>query len=208
MGKQVDEFVRRETELRENVKTLYSLVWGQCTDIMKQKLEASDDFEDIALEQNGLELLKAIKNIVFQFQSQKYLPHALHESKRRFYQCHQSKYTTTAQYLEQFQNLVDVIEHSGGSIGVDGGTIKSVATERGIDLDTATDTTKALLKDVAQQRYLAVAFLLGSDRTRFGRLIENMENDFLQGTNTILVQSQVHTICLQIGSKIPVTWYQ
>jgi hypothetical protein len=62
--KQVDEFVRRETELRENVKTLYSLVWGQCTDIMKQKLEASDDFEDIALEQNGLELLKAIKNIV------------------------------------------------------------------------------------------------------------------------------------------------
>lgn len=30
--KKVDEYVKREMYLQENIKTLYSLVWGQCTD--------------------------------------------------------------------------------------------------------------------------------------------------------------------------------
>jgi hypothetical protein len=37
--KKIDEFVKRETYLDENLKTIYSLVWGQCTDIMRQKVE-------------------------------------------------------------------------------------------------------------------------------------------------------------------------
>ena len=42
--KSVDEHVRRIGYLTENIKTLYSLVWGQCSDIMQQKIEASADF--------------------------------------------------------------------------------------------------------------------------------------------------------------------
>ena len=83
--KQVDEFVKKQTYLEEHVKTLYSLVWGQCTDIMRQKLEAVNNFEQVSADGNGLELLRMIKNLAFHFQSQKYLPHSLHESKRRFY---------------------------------------------------------------------------------------------------------------------------
>ena len=30
---------------------------------------------------------------------------------------------------------------------------------------------------------MAVAFLLGCDRSRYGRLIEDLENDFLQGND-------------------------
>ena len=41
----------------------------------------------------------------------------------------------------------------------------------------------AELKHTTQVRYLAVAFLLGADRSRYGRLIEDLENDFLQGRN-------------------------
>lgn len=177
--KQVDEFCKREAQLRENVKTLFSLVWGQCTDIMRQKLDALPDHEAVALANDGLELLKSIKVIVFQFQSQKYLPHALHEAKRRFYMCYQHKFMTTTAYLELFQNIVDVIEQSGGTIGTDSGLILAFAEARGLDI--ATDLPE--LERISQQKYLAVAFLLGSDRTRFGRLIEKLENDYLQGQN-------------------------
>jgi hypothetical protein len=38
-------------------------------------------------------------------------------------------------------------------------------------------------KKEAQERYLAVAFVLGSDRNRFGKLIEHLENSYLQGQN-------------------------
>jgi hypothetical protein len=59
--KKVDEYVRRETNLHENLKTIYSLIWGQCTDIIRQKIEASDNYETMSTEGDGLlGLLKAI----------------------------------------------------------------------------------------------------------------------------------------------------
>ena len=176
--KKVDEFVARETQLRENVKTLYSLVLGQCTDIMKQKLEGLDSFETISSENNGMELLKSIKIITFQFQGQKFLPQAMHEAKRRFYLCYQNKYMTTAQYLEYFQNLVDVIDHIGGSVGDDSGLFEDFVNQNEIDIATA-DIDKIGL--AAKDQYLAVAFLLGADRSRYGRLIESLENDHIRG---------------------------
>jgi hypothetical protein len=131
--KEVDEHVKHKNHLADNMQTVYSLVWGQCTDIMRQKVKALPFYEQLTTDGDGLALLKAIKNLVYNFQallkaiknlvynfqSQKYLPQALHESKRCFYFCVQGRHTTTSTYIEQFQNIVDVIEHSGGSIGKD-----------------------------------------------------------------------------------------
>ena len=115
---------------------------------------------------DGLSLLKAIKDMAYNFQSQKYLPHSLHESNRRIYLCAQGWFATTQVCLEQFQNLVDVIEHSGGSIRHDQGIKKIIATERGKNLSTMTSSMREELKRDVQGRCLvAIAFLLGADRS-------------------------------------------
>jgi len=44
----VDEYVKRTTHMTENIKSIFSLVWGQCTDIMRQKIEALSDFADMS----------------------------------------------------------------------------------------------------------------------------------------------------------------
>ena len=46
--KHVDEYVKRTTHMTENIKSIFSLVWGQCTDIMRQKVEALSDFADMS----------------------------------------------------------------------------------------------------------------------------------------------------------------
>jgi len=138
LGKKVDEYVKRTTYISENIKTLYSLVWGQCTDIMRQKIEALHDFEEMSTNGDGLALLKAIKNTAFNFQSQKYLPHSLYESTRRFYMTVQGKYMTTQAYLEQIQNMIDVIGHTGGMVGHQPGIERAIMRERGIDPTNAT----------------------------------------------------------------------
>jgi uncharacterized membrane protein len=38
--KELDEHVKRKTHLADNMQTVYSLAWGQCTDGMRHKLEA------------------------------------------------------------------------------------------------------------------------------------------------------------------------
>ncbi len=179
--KNVDEFVRQGNYLSENVKTLYSLIWGQCTDIMRQKLEALEDFDRMLAEGDGLAILLAIRDMLSNFQSQKYVPHLLHESKRRFYMCSQGRHTTTQAYLEQFKNMVDVIENSGGSLGPEPGIKQAIAAETGTDIGNMIAEQREDLHQQAKSRYLAVAFILGSGRSRFGRLIENLENDYLQG---------------------------
>jgi hypothetical protein len=85
--KKVDEYIKQETYLVENMKTVYSLVWGQCTDVMRQRLEATSGFRRLSSDGDGLRQIMGIKDLVFNFQSQKYLPQALHESRRQFYLC-------------------------------------------------------------------------------------------------------------------------
>jgi hypothetical protein len=51
------------------------------------------------------------------------------------------------------------------------------------DKKSMTESEKKALADDVEQRSLAVAFILCADRLRFGKLIEDMENNYLQGNN-------------------------
>ena len=61
--------------------------------------------------------------------------------------------------------------------------MKQVLRSQGINVDEATDAQEEAAKIEATQWYLALAFLMGSDRTRFGRLLEKLENDFTAGND-------------------------
>jgi hypothetical protein len=177
--KQIDEWVRRDAYMLENIKTIYSLVWGQCSDIMRQKLEALDSFEATSTAGDGIALLKSIKSLTFNFQSQKYLPHSIHETKRRFYLFSQGKMSTVT-YHEQFLNIVEVLHTIRASIGVEPGIQEMIAKEKSKAVADLSEQDKS----EAQEWYLATAFVLGSDRGRYGKLLENLENDYLQGRNS------------------------
>jgi GTPase Era involved in 16S rRNA processing len=61
------------------------------------------------------------------------------------------------------------------------GLMNMILEAKKIDPDTATKQHIASALKESQEKYLAVAFLLGSDRNQYGKLIENLENDFTQG---------------------------
>jgi hypothetical protein len=96
-------------------KTLYSLVWDQCTDTLRPKLEPHGDYDTFRRDSDGAGLLRIIQDVTYHFPSQKPQwhwdsPDDLHEAERRFY-------VTCQKYVEQFPNLVDVISHCGETIG-------------------------------------------------------------------------------------------
>jgi hypothetical protein len=67
------EYVKRESVLLvEKVKTVYSLIWGQCTDVMRQKIASHSDYETTEDVSDAIGLLKTIKSIMFNFQGQIY----------------------------------------------------------------------------------------------------------------------------------------
>ena len=85
---------------------------------MHQKLEAHETVAGVWAAGDGLGLLKLVKGAAFQFQSHKYLPHALNKALKRYYNCSQGKFATTQAYLKHFQNVLAVVTESRGSIAV------------------------------------------------------------------------------------------
>jgi hypothetical protein len=181
--KKVKEYVRRETYFEENVKSLFSLVWGQCTDIMRQKVEALDAFEKLSAENDGIELLKTIKNTAFLFKTQKNTCQASHEAICRFYMVSQGKHMSTQDYLKHFQNTVEVIDHTGGVVGRLPGLEDKLVAMKGQTLSQMTVAERDALTLESQERYLAMAFMLSADQARYSHLLEEIENEYLKGTN-------------------------
>jgi hypothetical protein len=154
---------------------------------VRQKVEANKNFEAIANTGDVIKLLLLLKGISFHFQSQKYLSHSIHEALKRCYNCAQGRYATTHAYMEHFQNVIDVVTTSGGSIvaghsGVEDAIIADMPGE--LTRETLTDMQLKKVQEDTVARSTAIAFLLGCDRSRYGKLvIEDLENDFLQGRN-------------------------
>jgi hypothetical protein len=71
--KRIDDHVKRETTTVQNLKIAYSLIWGQCFDLMRQRLESASNFQVISSSGDAIELLKLIKSITYNFQSQRYM---------------------------------------------------------------------------------------------------------------------------------------
>jgi hypothetical protein len=59
--------------------------------------------------------------------------------------------------MEKFQNIVDVIKHSGGSIVNHPGVLSQLAKTKRVDIDLLSDENLRKLKKEAQEQNLAVA---------------------------------------------------
>ena len=177
--KRVDKAIEEEYRLKDITSRGYAIVWGQCSDALREKIKAHKEYHDAHDKGSVVDLLKIIKTEMFTFQTQKYGPQAMHEAKRRFYMLRQDKHTSVQQYYETFTNTVEVIEHCGGGIGTDHSLVTEMlgGTDRAITSEAAMTNAEKL----AKEKYLACAFILGSDKTRYGKLVEDLENAFTQG---------------------------
>jgi len=107
-------------KLRLSLKSLYSVIWGQCSNIMVIKLMDIDDQKKWKKNGNCGKLLQAIKQIFMRFEHMKHpVVSLLLQQLRNFYSYRQQDNYGIRQYYEKFQLMVvKNIESFGGKIGV------------------------------------------------------------------------------------------
>ena len=131
-----------------------------------------------------LGLLDAIKTIIHKLEDQKYLPLSLHHAKKNFYAFRQGN-LPNPDYLDRFMNLVDM-EESYDTKLYDQAMFKiaqdSTVYSTTAEADLQDDEIK-MIETTAQDIYLACAFVINSDLRRYGRLIEELENDYTKGND-------------------------
>jgi len=179
--KKVDEISKKEMILEENMKTLFSIIWGQVSDVLKHRIQAHEDFKKMNSEADSLALLAALRNEAFNFQSQKDQAQALHEAIRRFYLINQGRFDSCQAYMDRYDNGMRVMQHIGGKLPIYPSLVDADLEQNGLDRETATEAEIAASEKRATERQMAMGFILGSDRLRFGKLIEDLENQHTQG---------------------------
>ena len=120
---------------------------------------------------------------MFSFQSSKYPPHDIHDYKRHLYTYRQDRKTWIPDYNKSFRNKIEIVEHNGGTFGIEKGVVTLALDGLNPPIDMA-DTTQEDITDtqaVAKEVYLACAFLLGSDKNRFGNFLKYLENSYTWG---------------------------
>lgn len=124
--KKVKEWLKRSNMREENIQKVYSLVWGQCTEILQAKLGVLKNFKTIKDSYDAVALLKEIKGTTFKFEDERYLQHSIYFAWKNFYMLSQKDMDNNAQYLEQFQNIVDVLEQFRATFGMDKALLKDL----------------------------------------------------------------------------------
>jgi len=171
--RQVDGYFTRTGHIESNLKAMYAIIWGQCSEAMQAKLKSLSDFEVKDGENDCVWLLTAIWTIIVRFKEKSYVQLALTDAWIMYYTYRQGPDMTVATYIEEFCTLVDVLEHHGGSISIDAGCLKAEDA-------SLSDTQKVKsLHDKA----LAIQFLRQATRRRFGALWEDLANQFSRGNN-------------------------
>ena len=146
---QVKDYVRQSNKLNKNIKSVWSLVWGQSSDVIKTHVEALPNYEDIQDWSAGLELLMAIQGIIFNVQDKKYKVLTAHLAKQPFYLFKQDKNMTVANYYEHFNCLIKLLEACGANLGDDEGIVQKVLESQGMDPDVATPMRRKMPRRLA-----------------------------------------------------------
>ena len=150
------------------MKSLWSLLWRQSSDAIQTRIEALPNFDTMQDISTGLELLQTIQRLMFNVQEQKYKVLSVHLAKCQFYLFKQEKNFTVADYFEQYNNLLKVLEACGANLGDDDRITQKLLESQGINPNAATAAEKELAEKLGKEWYFALTFLMGSDRTRFG----------------------------------------
>jgi hypothetical protein len=170
-----------EKEYRSKVKAysdfragLYSTVLGQCTEALKAKLEAREEFP--VASQDGIALLHLIRTVTHTFeQARSNLAHEINKLKGKFYSLKQGKYENLVQYHRRFESMIAAMNAVNLSFDKPC-MIQHVAESHGHTLPTA----NAADKEDAKQQILANQFVR-STNYQYETFRRELEHSALNG---------------------------
>jgi hypothetical protein len=172
---EVKQYVLRRGVLRSNLVAIWNLIIGQCTDLMKSKLESYSVFRTKETARDCTWLLTTILAVTLQFDNRRYGYNSLLDAYHKFFSCRQSPTQSVDDYRQNLILWSEVIEQYGGTLVFNA----SLASKTHPTTDkprTADQRTAA-----AKQETLAMALLRGADPARYGSLLLELANNFAAG---------------------------
>ena len=117
-GEEVKTIAKRRRKLVESLKEGYAMVYGQCSQEVKDKLKGVDDWVTTQKEQSLYDLINKIERICVGFDDHKREVFNLVQALKTLFLYSQNNKETIEQYGQNFRPLWETVEAFGGSPGV------------------------------------------------------------------------------------------
>jgi len=177
----VKSVAKRRQKLEESLKKGYATVYDQCSQEVRDKLKATRDWETLRAMQSLDELIRRIEKICVGFDDHKQSVFNLVQSLKTLFLHTQSEKETVEEYARNFRSLWDMVEAFGGSPGIQQGLVQAELKRKG--LTNPTDDQIEAAEDVSVEQVKAALLISGADRRKFGRLKDELANNYLLGTD-------------------------
>jgi hypothetical protein len=175
--KHFNQYWKRGGIYSDNKMKLYSLIWGQSTKAAQSKLETHQEYQQCKNDYDSLKLIKIIWEFIFKSDDRQYRYKAEDQAKRAYYNLRQTPEMSCQEYFEQVRNIVDVIKSLGGT-SCDDMHLNEELPDRDRPRNGWTEQQKKDARARKENRTIAYGILVRADCNRYGKLIEEVENDF------------------------------
>jgi uncharacterized membrane protein YgcG len=176
-------FEKQTEARRRNSSRVYALVLGQCSQALRNWIEAHERWGRINERSDVMELLQLIQTCMIQRQTRQKPTHSLLDAETQVYTFRQ-RHLANNEYYEKFKDLITNAERLGSDIGAHTDRVDAILEELAVDPDMPTEGEREQARERAKDQFLAVMFLINSDRGRFGTLVRDVENEYTRGSDT------------------------
>jgi hypothetical protein len=171
----------RNAQLVKHRGQAFSLILGQCTQLLQDKMKQDPDWTMVSTSYDPLTLYRLIEKTILAQTEDQYPFATVYDQELAFYSFRQES-LTNAQWYERFNTKVDVAE----AIGVTRQhkvLLEYVAMEsHNQAFATLTAVEQQAVREDAEERYISYAFLRQSG-TQHSNLKVDLQNDFTTGDN-------------------------
>ena len=176
---------KQKAKLDSALKKGFATEWDQCSQEVCDKLEASNDWERTQREQSLHDLIGKIERICVGFDDHKQEIFNLVQALKTLFLYTQTDKETVKEYSQNFKSLWDTVKAFGGSPGLQQGLVKGLlrAPGRVNDQNNITEQEQQDAVDEVVEAVKAALLISGADKRRYGKLKEQLANNYLLGTN-------------------------
>ena len=174
---ELDKFNKLETNYEDNLTKVYGLIWEQCAQSMKNKIEARRDFESTIYD-DPIELLKAIKEHATNYQENRYEMCIIADALRAMLNTKQKDGESLSDYTKRFKVARDVYESHVGGPFILKKYVTNVPGFSSMDQDTQNNIVMQ-----ANSRLLSIIYLENADLKKYGSIMTGLNTQRTLGNN-------------------------
>jgi hypothetical protein len=172
---------RRAATLETHRGQSYSLILGQCTQLLQDKMKQDASLLSVSMSYDPLKLYKLIERVVLKQTEDQYPFAAIHEQNLAVLNTKQGGLSNT-QWYERFNTRYDVARSVGVEFGHKTLWEYCAQASHSRSYNSLTTAEQIVVKQAAEERYLAYLFLVNSG-SQHDLLRKELQNEFTKGSD-------------------------